>query len=123
MNFSQVEGGIPSGGSPLGLNADSSPVVFAPNAHGELLGSDSGVCLAVRGYGSPSAGSFKQGIQFHYLASSTGRLYLKTNKIRRHGGTLLTKRLLSTLSRRDNVLLNMTASKSVRREKLSMCCT
>ena len=72
---------------------------------------------------SPSAGSFKQGIQFHYLASSTGRLYLKREEVRRHGGTLLTKRLLSTLSRRDNVLLNMTASKSVRREKLSMGCT
>lgn len=114
MNFSQVEGGIPPGGTRLVLNADSSPVVFAPNAHGELLGSDSGVCLAV---------SFKQGIQFHYLASSTGRLYLKREGVRRHGGTLLTKRLWSTLSWRDNVLLNMTASKSVRREKLSMCCT
>lgn len=64
MNFSQVEGGIPPRGTPLfGLNADSSPVVFAPNAHGELLGSDSRVCLAVRGYG------------FHGLPGVLNRVY------------------------------------------------
>ena len=63
MNFSQVEGGIPPGDTPLGLNADSSPVVFAPNAHGELLRSDSGVCLAVMGYG------------FHRLPGVLNRVY------------------------------------------------
>ena len=64
MNHSQVEGGIPPRSTPLfGPNADSSPVVFAPNAYGELLGSDSGVCVAVRGYG------------FHCLPGVLNRVY------------------------------------------------